>query len=241
MSTQGTGEAAPGDRPKAMAKFKRRMSRILGRDESKRGSVAGASTTAPVAGTSSTAPAVAKTEKTPAAATAPTLVAAPQTAAGGKIAPTPIRPKSAMTAAENSKIQEEKIRVMFAKYNITLEAGEWTPPFKAETLRVEKKLRRDHAGSVISARPLLGEGLRNVKIASMCAARNAHVIRRSQALLSVAAIMIPGPGFSRNGPATSARMSTVTPKIPASDAATANAAIVLETHQKKTHQLRAKE
>ena len=46
-----------------------------------------------------------------------------------------------MTAAENSRIQEEKVRAMFAKYNMTFDIGEWTPPFKADTLRVEKKVR----------------------------------------------------------------------------------------------------
>ena len=46
-----------------------------------------------------------------------------------------------MTAAENSKIQEDKARAMFAKYNLTLEIGEWTPPFKGDAVRVEKKVR----------------------------------------------------------------------------------------------------
>ena len=30
---------------------------------------------------------------------------------------------------------------MFAKYNMTLEAGEWTSPFKSDVLMVEKKVR----------------------------------------------------------------------------------------------------
>lgn len=52
-----------------------------------------------------------------------------------------MRPKSGKTAAENSKLQEEKARILFAKYNMTLDAGEWTPPFKGDTIRVQKKVR----------------------------------------------------------------------------------------------------
>lgn len=53
----------------------------------------------------------------------------------------PSKPQSATTAAENNKIQEEKARALFAKYNMTLEIGEWTPPFKADAVRVERKVR----------------------------------------------------------------------------------------------------
>ncbi|KAL9098019.1 MAG: hypothetical protein Q9163_006234 [Psora crenata] len=159
MSTQTTGDVVPADKPKGMAKFKRRMSKILRTIEPKRATTAGPSTSAAGAGTSSTAPAAVKTEATPtaaaaapaaapsplppaaAAAAAAAPIAAPKTTAGEKPASTPIRPKSAMNAIENSKIQEEKIRAVFAKYNMTLDVGEWTPPFRVETLRVEKKVR----------------------------------------------------------------------------------------------------
>ena len=46
-----------------------------------------------------------------------------------------------MTAEENNKLLEEKARTLFAKYNMTLEMGEWTPPFKNDSIRVEKKVR----------------------------------------------------------------------------------------------------
>lgn len=47
----------------------------------------------------------------------------------------------AMTAATSSAIQEEKARILFAKYGLILEPGEWTPPVKGDTERVEKKIR----------------------------------------------------------------------------------------------------
>ena len=47
----------------------------------------------------------------------------------------------ATTAAESSAIQEEKARALFAKYGLTLEIGEWTPPFRGDAERVEKKVR----------------------------------------------------------------------------------------------------
>ena len=46
-----------------------------------------------------------------------------------------------MTAAENNRILEDKARALFAKYDMTLEIGEWTPPFKSDSIRVEKKIR----------------------------------------------------------------------------------------------------
>ena len=58
-----------------------------------------------------------------------------------KTAAIPIRPKPALNAEEHAKAQEEKVRALFAKYNVTLETGEWTPPFKADLPRVEKKIR----------------------------------------------------------------------------------------------------
>ena len=46
-----------------------------------------------------------------------------------------------MTAAQSNAIQEEKARLLFAKYSITLEPGEWTAPAKGDGERVEKKIR----------------------------------------------------------------------------------------------------
>lgn len=38
-------------------------------------------------------------------------------------------------------MQEEKARVLFAKYGLTLELGEWTPPVRGDAERIEKKIR----------------------------------------------------------------------------------------------------
>lgn len=53
----------------------------------------------------------------------------------------PKTPRLVTTAAASSAIQEEKARALFAKYGLTLEAGEWTPPFRGDAERVEKKVR----------------------------------------------------------------------------------------------------
>lgn len=62
-------------------------------------------------------------------------------AEGQKPKVTPVKPRTAVTAAENNKLQEEKARALFAKYNMTLEIGEWTPPFNDDAVLVEKKVR----------------------------------------------------------------------------------------------------
>lgn len=53
----------------------------------------------------------------------------------------PLNARLAKTAAESSAIQEEKARVLFAKYGLTLAPGEWTPPVRGDAERVEKKVR----------------------------------------------------------------------------------------------------
>lgn len=64
-----------------------------------------------------------------------------KTSTTGKPKTTPVKPKSAMSALEHAKFQEEKVRALFAKYNQILEVGEWTPPVKSDVPRVEKKVR----------------------------------------------------------------------------------------------------
>lgn len=53
----------------------------------------------------------------------------------------PTNARFATTAAQSNTIQEEKARILFAKYGITLEPGEWTAPTKGDGERVEKKIR----------------------------------------------------------------------------------------------------
>ena len=87
-----------------------------------------------------TTPAPPKTEGAPPAQAA-TATSPPKSSASTKPALVSFRPKSAATPAENAKIQEERVKAMFAKYNMTLEVGEWTQPFNADIPRVEKKVR----------------------------------------------------------------------------------------------------
>lgn len=54
MSTQEPSANAPGEKPKGMAKFRRRVSRILGKDDVKR-ATAGGSTAAPSTAAASSA------------------------------------------------------------------------------------------------------------------------------------------------------------------------------------------
>lgn len=53
----------------------------------------------------------------------------------------PYNARFAKTAAETSAIQEQKARILFAKYGLTIGPGEWTRPMAADTERVEKKIR----------------------------------------------------------------------------------------------------
>lgn len=55
--------------------------------------------------------------------------------------PSASRPKGAMTAKEDYTIQEEKARILFAKYGLTLEPGEWIVPTTVGVPRVEKQVR----------------------------------------------------------------------------------------------------
>ena len=58
-----------------------------------------------------------------------------------KPSPRLTNPRLATTAAQSNAILEEKVRNMFAKYDLSLEYGEWTPPMRGDAERVEKKVR----------------------------------------------------------------------------------------------------
>ena len=49
-----------------------------------------------------------------------------------------IVPKS---AKDNDNLQEEKFRVLFSKYGLTLEPGDWKPAMRGGSERVERKVR----------------------------------------------------------------------------------------------------
>ena len=166
MSDSAAGGAGgDGRRPGGFSRFVKRASSVLKRDRTKRQSVSTTTALAPAQDDSATTTYVSWSavcilnlpltlDSTPVPAQPSTQIAAPPTtptvappvpskdyAEDQKPRATPIKPRSAMTAAEINKIQEEKARALFAKYNMTLEIGEWTPPFKGDSVRVEKKVR----------------------------------------------------------------------------------------------------
>ncbi|KAK3174389.1 hypothetical protein OEA41_001634 [Lepraria neglecta] len=155
MSTSASGQGSAGgseDKPKGLAKFMRRASLVLKRDKSKRQSISNtpglapvkdantpsASSSTPAASAPVAAPAPAKANTTPTLSVPAQIT---QVIKDNKPAPPPFKPRSAMTAKENSAMQEQKARVMFAKYGLTLEPGEWTVPYADGAPRVEKKVR----------------------------------------------------------------------------------------------------
>lgn len=82
--------------------------------------------------------ATAKAEATASPATAPTTPATIQQSIRDLRT---ANPRLAKTAAESSAIQEERAKVLFAKYGLSLGPGEWTRPAKSNAERVEKKAR----------------------------------------------------------------------------------------------------
>ena len=156
MSEREAITNVPEDKPKTMTKFKRRISRILGKDDVKRATQASSSNAAPTAEYVAlghhtlhtmtdriSRPAATQASVQPQAASTGTSEGSqkPQKVTPTKPITAPTRPKPALTAMEHAKIQEDKVRALFAKYNVTLEVGEWTPLFKADIPRVEKKIR----------------------------------------------------------------------------------------------------
>lgn len=72
--------------------------------------------------------------------TVPTTKPAPAETKAAEPAAAP-EEKPPITAAESHRAQIEKAKVLFAKYNMTWEEGEWTMPFRGDFARVEKKVR----------------------------------------------------------------------------------------------------
>lgn len=155
MSSQPSGGAGgSGDKPPGLTRFMRRASKVLKRGSSKRGSVSGLEEE-PSGGTS-TAPAEAIPEQP---ASPPKEAAKPAATGSEETAPpteTPFVPaaiqqsirdlrpsttKPAKTAAESSARQEEKARILFAKYGMTLGPDEWTRSVTSDAERIEKKVR----------------------------------------------------------------------------------------------------
>ena len=64
-----------------------------------------------------------------------------QTIRDNKPAPTLTKPRPNVTSKDNAAYQEEKARILFAKYGLTLEPGEWKIPATPGVPRVEKRVR----------------------------------------------------------------------------------------------------
>ncbi|MCJ1440922.1 MAG: hypothetical protein MMC23_001408 [Stictis urceolatum] len=142
MESSGQGQGSGGEKPHGFSKFVRRASKAL-KPKSNRGSVVGserggaletpASPMQDVA-SSSAAPATSAPAGVPTiSATTPTPIASrpkdpPATPAPGRT-PSPnveVIRSTPTNAAAHFKLQEEKARALFAKYNLALEPGEWT-------------------------------------------------------------------------------------------------------------------
>jgi len=166
MSTPTLGNSAGnGNKPRGFSRFVRRVSKIFKRDRGQKQSIP--TTPTPVPAKEAAVPAryarqyvvfapqwqclltynsmnVAESRGTQ-SNLAPTAVAATggtsQPSQNAMPAPTAPTPATTLTAKDYSKIQEEKARALFVKYNMVLEPGEWTPPFRGDVVRVEKKIR----------------------------------------------------------------------------------------------------
>lgn len=155
MSSSGQGASGgSGDKPRGLAKFMRRASLVLKRDKSKRQSISSPSQLPPVSDPvvapepsskpTTSPPAVTPETTSTKADTTPALsVPAGISQIIKENRPTPVasKPRVAMTAKENYKIQEDKARALFTKYGLTLEPGEWIVPATVGVPRVEKQVR----------------------------------------------------------------------------------------------------
>ncbi|KAL9116918.1 MAG: hypothetical protein Q9187_006552 [Circinaria calcarea] len=149
MTSSAPGASGLGEDRQGLSKFMRRASKVL-KGGSKRGSISSATET-PLASASEATPTPRgnSSSKVTTAMVIPSsssfaAIPPPNSALLSKTAGKPIERatrKVATTAAESYSIQEERARTMFAKYGLTLEPGEWTPPTRGDAERVEKKIR----------------------------------------------------------------------------------------------------
>ncbi|MCJ1335397.1 hypothetical protein MMC09_000667 [Bachmanniomyces sp. S44760] len=155
MATPGSGGGGPGgEKPPPFSRFMRRASTILKKGRSNRGSVAGMAAqeaTSSASPSTSAAPAPAPTSTTTASKS---IAKAPNTLPGtvAPIAPTiPLSSEStplpessqppAPTAQATHALQVEKARALFARYGLTLQPEDWSPPNQGDAARVEKGVR----------------------------------------------------------------------------------------------------
>ncbi|MCJ1298821.1 hypothetical protein MMC08_001612 [Hypocenomyce scalaris] len=150
LSAQG-GSGQPEDKPQGLSKFMRRASKVLKRGSSKRGSISGI--TDIQAGSGSDTPT--------ALASQPRSASPPSADQPATVEPAPFVPaaisqsirdinKSHNTASyrnapthvvTSGEMQQERARALFAKYGLTLEPDDWTPPARGDAERVEKMIR----------------------------------------------------------------------------------------------------
>ncbi|KAI4232218.1 MAG: hypothetical protein L6R40_007465 [Gallowayella cf. fulva] len=146
-----TAPGASEEERKGLSKFVRRASKVFRRRSSARASISGPSDLPPTSSgaTAADSSAAPVTSSPPIAENAieeqPTAADPPEPAATQQVEePKTTKPPNvrlAKTAADAGTILEEKARVLFAKYGLTLEPGEWTSPIKPDAERVEKKIR----------------------------------------------------------------------------------------------------
>ncbi|KAL8997626.1 MAG: hypothetical protein Q9169_003174 [Polycauliona sp. 2 TL-2023] len=151
MSTPAPGgPGSPEEERKGLSKFVRRASKVFRRRSSARGSISGPVdlTQAPAGAAAGGASAPPATSPAPIVETAiedePATPLPAPTSGQQTVKPNITKsgsPRLATTAADSSAILEERARVLFAKYGLTLEPGEWTSPIKPDAERVEKKIR----------------------------------------------------------------------------------------------------
>ncbi|KAL8771617.1 MAG: hypothetical protein Q9209_003061 [Squamulea sp. 1 TL-2023] len=138
MATSGAG--APEEERKGLSKFVRRASKVFRRRSSARASISGPSDLTQTPAQVTSPPPIAETAIEEQPTTTPPAPTSGHQTVEPEIAK-PANPRLATTAAESSAILEERARVLFAKYGLTLEPGEWTSPIKPDAERVEKKIR----------------------------------------------------------------------------------------------------
>ncbi|KAI4156741.1 MAG: hypothetical protein L6R39_001050 [Caloplaca ligustica] len=153
-SAPGGGSGGQDEDRKGLSKFVRRASKVFRRRSSARGSVSAPAddtfppsgmvpsqmAAAPVLPPVSSPPPIEESaieEQPPAGPPAPATTQQPTEQKTSK----PANSRVAMTAAAYGAIQEDRARVLFAKYGLTLEPGEWTSPIKPDAERIEKKIR----------------------------------------------------------------------------------------------------
>ena len=139
MSNPAHNTGGASDDKQVLSKFMRRASKVL-KGSSSKGSSPSAN---PPESTTTTVPRTPKTTVMPPSPNPSIHQSVPTPKSIMTAPPTPRLDSGPpyTTAVAAYAAQEEKIRSLFAKYNLTLEPGDWTPASHGDGQRVEKKIR----------------------------------------------------------------------------------------------------